>query len=278
MSYCPNCGHEASPGARFCEYCGTRLSVPEQAPAIQTVEAQPVVTQPVAVPPVAQAAAEPAVSEAVRGDDYTVFLVSLSSCPTSMAAELIADACGYSDADALEIVRNCPIPVAHRLTERQAAYLAHAMAEYGMEVSVYNRFGYQNVTANLTTVFRRDGGFLIRVVQVIGLISSVNRLTPAMIHRHEAPFGMVPPVLYPRPRAVFRPSRRPSLRLHTLHRSIPPTPPKPVVRGGLKLTMPRPAVPKMSKPDTPGRKPAGRKGAFGLGVPGMKPKGPGGHR
>ena len=65
MATCTQCGAELKPGAKFCENCGAKVSVPQPAaqpaavpqPPVQPTQAAPPPPQPVQTPPQPQAAA-----------------------------------------------------------------------------------------------------------------------------------------------------------------------------------------------------------------------------
>lgn len=244
MSHCPNCGAEAGIGARFCTYCGTQLS----------------------------AAPGASYATAAQGD-YSVMLLSPGTCTAAAAAELVSDACGYTDAEAAELVRNAPITVARNLSETQAAYLAQALSEYGMEVSVYDKDGYREVETGCETVYDKRGGFLGTAAAVLGMIGIGNRITRSMMHRMDYPHRFVGP----RP-PVFRAPRRPA--------PAPAPAPRPRQRIARPVTPVRPPRPAPGRPVVPARpsQPAGRgpaapgisRGPGGRGAGGRGPGGPGG--
>ena len=57
MATCTQCGAELKPGAKFCENCGAKVSVPQPAaqPPVQPTQAAPPPPQPVQTPPQPQA-------------------------------------------------------------------------------------------------------------------------------------------------------------------------------------------------------------------------------
>lgn len=196
MAFCPQCGRAAGAGACFCTECGAALS----------------------------ASAQPAASEIVYTattplGDNSVMLLSLGSCAQAAAADLLEDVCGYSEEEAREIVRNIPITVAQNLTETQASYLAQAMTEYGMQVTVYDGKGYKQVKTGLPSLFSSNGSFLAKAAAVLGLIGVGNRISRRLIRRWEPPFR-VKPLLFTLPGLV----RPPLQRRQILRRPILPAP------------------------------------------------------
>ena len=251
MSHCPNCGAEVLAGARFCTYCGTQLTT-----------AAPVAAARMTVPTAAYARA-----------DYSVMLLSTGSCASSIADDVLADLCGYGLTEAREIVRNVPITIAQALTEEQAACLSQALTEYGMEVSVFDGTGYRTVSTRYDTVYDNNGNLLTAVAGVLGLIGAANRLSRAMIRRHDYPFAGRPPV-FAAPRAPRR-----SVAHHHIRQ------PEPMMgRPAPHAPMPAPqqhhAAPSMGRPNSGSaprpmggsNRPAGGPGGHG------GPGGPGGHK
>ena len=99
--FCPNCGTQLASGVNFCPNCGTKV-----------------------------------VAAATNDLDNRVMLLSLGNCARTTAAALLQQICGYSTEEALLIVDNAPIVIARGLNDAQARFLAQALAEYGLEVSV----------------------------------------------------------------------------------------------------------------------------------------------
>ena len=155
---CEYCGQLIETGARYCAYCG------------------------------APAPAETAVTQsAVSGQDativsgsgnYSVILVSLGTCARAAAADLLEDTLGYSDTESSDLFSMLPAQIAQMLTYQQASYLAQAMTEYGMEVSVSNGSEYVTVdeTAETQSVFDTAGSFVGKVLSVLGTITGLNRM------------------------------------------------------------------------------------------------------
>lgn len=151
---CEYCGQLIENGSRFCANCGAPVT------ATQTkVESQE--------------------STMVSGSgNYSVILVSLGNCTKAAAADLLEDTLGYSEAESSDLFLMLPAQVAQMLNNQQANYLAQAMTEYGMEVSVSNGSGFVTVDESAVTgsVFDNSGSFLGKVLSVLGTISGLNRM------------------------------------------------------------------------------------------------------
>ena len=182
MAFCSKCGVMLADGANFCSNCGAAVqaaSVSTQAVYTQPVAVtQPVYTQPVTVTQPAYTYTQPAYT--YTGTGYAVMLVENGSCGSLTAANLIADTCGYTDAEAMQLVANAPTLIAQSLTRDQAVYLAQALTEYGIQVAIYDRYGNQTFTSGLESVFDSAGSFLTKVAASLGLIGIANRITGAI--------------------------------------------------------------------------------------------------
>ena len=223
--FCSNCGTRLGSGVNFCPNCGTRVT------ALQP--------------------------------GNMVMLVSLGTSNRNTAAALLTRICGYTDDDALLIADSAPITVARGLTEAQARYLAQALAEYGIEVSVYDGTGWREWESANTSVWDNSGSLLASVASALGLLDIGNRVTRDMIRSGESPYrvaGTRPPVF--RVNSALRAAPRPPV-----HRAPPPPRPAP---------QPPRAAP---QPARPAPKPANRPGDMpGRGNPGGRPGGGMGRR
>lgn len=217
MAFCSKCGVLLAEGANFCSNCGA---------AVQT--AQPVYTQPVTVTQptynYTQSAVQPAYTYTQPAYSYTgtghaVMLVDNGSCSRLTAADLISDTCGYTDAEAMQLIANAPTLIAQSLSRDQAAYLAQALTEYGMQVAIYDRYGNQTFTTGLDSVFDQAGSFLTKVAASLGLIGIANRITGAV---RKLTLSHKPPV-YRLNRPVIQ---RPPVRRQRVH-PIPSKPQQP---------------------------------------------------
>lgn len=251
--FCSNCGVKLADGVNFCPECGTKVNW--------------------------TAAAD------IQGD--MVMLQSLGTCAKTTAAALFQNLCGYSAEEALLIADSAPITLARGLSEAQARFLAQALAEYGMEVSVYDGDGWRDWESNTTSVWDNAGELVTGVAAALGLLGLNNRISRDMMHRMDYPYrfnGARPPVY--RLNTTLRPvSGRAHAPRPVVHRA-PPPPPRPAAVTGPRNVSPRPGVPTppaqrptpaarpaapAQRPAGPGQRPAGgptRPGIPGTGRPG----------
>ena len=171
MAYCTNCGIMLESGVRFCPNCGT---------------------------PVAADTAH------VRSD-YQVVLVSRGTCAKNVAVDILSDLLGYTDAEATQIINNVPMATAIELTAVQAQYIAQAMAEYGMEVAIYNASGYVDMnTSASASVFDNSGSFLTNVAAVLAGLTIGNRISRYERWIQPAPVVFRPAYRRPAPLTAYR--------------------------------------------------------------------------
>ena len=143
--FCSNCGTRLGSGVNFCPNCGTRVT------ALQP--------------------------------GNMVMLVSLGTSNRNTAAALLTRICGYTDDDALLIADSAPITVARGLTEAQARYLAQALAEYGIEVSVYDGTGWREwESANTSRQVCRSPSWATRLAAISAIFDQWVRLTFLLCH------------------------------------------------------------------------------------------------
>ena len=205
MPYCQHCGRSYEAGSRFCAFCGAELSADSTSYSSYSIP-----------------------SSASVYEDASVMLTSLGSCTPRNAASLLSSVCGYTLADAQQIVSTLPITVARNLRDDQAEYLAQAMTEYGMDVSVYDSRGYRDLTGRHTSVFDSTGNLIASVAGVLGLIGLKNRITRDMYRRWDYPYrfeGNQPPrfrMQTPPPRPVTAPIHTPNPAPHRQDRHPAP--------------------------------------------------------
>lgn len=152
--YCEYCGAQLPDGAKFCTNCG--------APAPKTDETghdrQTV----------------------VEGEGtYSIVLGSLENCTKAAAGDLLEGLLGYSDEEAAQLLNVLPALAAQNLTYEQAQYVAQAMTEYGMQVSI--RSGEEYVEADekstsSSSLFDDAGELLAKAAAVFATLSAVNRM------------------------------------------------------------------------------------------------------
>lgn len=240
--FCSNCGAQLSSGVNFCPNCGTKV-----------------------VPVVPVATAEPG---------NMVMLVSVGSSNRATAAALLSRICGYDGDDALLIVDSAPITIARGLSDAQARYLAQALAEYGVEVAVYDGNGWREWESETTSVWDSTGALLMGVASALGLLGTGNRISRDMMHRMDYPYrttGPRPPVFRvnsalraapPRPpvhRAPPPPPRHAPPPPHPTPAARPvPPPPRPAPQPPHAAPAARPAPPPPRPAQPPHAAPAGR--------------------
>ncbi len=156
--YCEYCGQLIEADARFCVSCGA------PAPTVQGISEQ--------------ASSGQGTTIVSGSGNYSVILTSLGTCARAAAADLLEDTLGYSEPESADLFLMLPAQIAQRLSSQQANYLAQALTEYGMEVSVSN--GNEYVTINeadkTQSVFDMGGSFLGKVLSVLGTITGFNRM------------------------------------------------------------------------------------------------------
>lgn len=263
MAFCTQCGAQIAAGSRFCSQCGAPQDTsPATAVPVNPVPAAaPVPPVPVSAIPV------PAVPFTVPGTGYAasyadncVMLVSLGTCDAYTAADVLEETCGYTETDARLIVASTPITLARDLNDTQAAVLAQALCEYGMEVTVFDSTGYRHVTPVATGVYDASGSLLASAAAVLGLIGTANRLSRPMIRRHDLPYGMPVRMSVPRRPVPPRPMRRPGM--------MQPMGSAPL-RGAMGRPAPRPEPP--MRPVGPAPRPMGPGAPRPAGRPGSSP-------
>ena len=209
--FCSNCGIQLAAGVNFCPNCGTRVKAP-------TASTNP---------------------------GNMVMLVSVGTSNRATAAALLARICGYSEEEALLIVDSAPITVARGLNDAQARYLAQALAEYGIEVSVYDGSGWREWESSSTSVWDQAGGLLASVASALGLMGMGNRISRDMMRPTDYPYRTTdarPPVF--RVNSALRAAPRPPV-----HRAPPPP------RPAAERPVPPPPKP-ASQPPRPAPQPA----------------------
>lgn len=155
MINCEYCGRIIPEGSSYCPNCGA------PAPAVESS--------------VAAAASDPVIQQGTG--DYSLILVSLGTCTAAAASDLLEDVLGYTSEQAASLFQMVPAQAAQQLTYEQATYLAKAMTEYGMEVSVRNGAGYISLEESGTdSIFDSAGSFLAKAASVLGMITGVNRM------------------------------------------------------------------------------------------------------
>ena len=261
MAFCSQCGNTVASDMRFCPGCGHQLNVAA-------------VSETALTPDINTASYDPS-SQYTSPAEFKIILISSGSCSIADALPLLEEILGYTSTKARNLLRAAPVEIAQCLTLTQAQYIAQALTEYGMEVSITNTAGdYVNAADSPTSVFDAAGNFLPAVAVALATIGISNR-----IHRVSrwTPAGPPPPLFRlgfhrPRPLMHFRRSLfRPAPVHPRPHIVAPPRPPMPKraprpshPHGGFGMGgAPRPSAPPRRSPGPGGRGPRG--GGFGGG-------------
>ena len=240
MAFCHQCGQEIGTGMNFCPGCGAAQT---QLPV--TVETTPVIT-----------AGQQSIGINKESNNYSIVIMSRGTCTVTNAAELVEDLLGYSAADARRILNALPCQAAQNLTSNQAIYLAQALTEYGMSVSIYCGDNVVDMSQHASSsVFDQDGNFITKAAAAFALLTAANRVN-RFIRRPKRRFS-ISSLFVPRYRWTARPYRR--------RRPAPPPPPKSIWMIPPRAAAPRPHRAPAPKPPRgmhgrPGRGPAGRHG------------------
>ena len=186
MPYCPQCGSPCADDARFCASCGTMLS--NTASTAVSVQNTPTYVQPVYTDNV-QPVYTTNVNTSSAVKDYRIILIDLGSCKRNTASELLQDLLGYSALEARSILSNLPMEIVHDLTAFQAQYIAQALTEYGIQVSVCNSTGYVDLGINATSsVYNSDGSFVGGLLAVVAALTAINRVRKFERARIDEPY------------------------------------------------------------------------------------------
>lgn len=153
MSYCPYCGKEVSDDMAFCPSCGASLSS-----ELRTYT----------------------VTDSVISNtgDYKIYITGLGSASKANVIDLLEDVLGYTTASATNLVNNIPVQIAENLSLKQAAVVAQAFEEYGIELSVTNGDEVEDISSQTSSksLFNPDGSFLASAAIVLATLGAVNRL------------------------------------------------------------------------------------------------------
>lgn len=198
-SYCPYCGRELSNDMAYCPGCGSAVSAEERSYVLIDENANTVST-----------------------GNYAIYITGLGSAKKAEVIDLLEDVLGYTTISARNLVTNIPVEIAANLTLKQAAVVAQAFEEYGVELSVTNGDEYEDISKNTSTasLFNSDGSFLTSAAIVLATIGAAHRLRTIVRPKKPSLLKMLfhsllgtkrrPPVhvrrtITPRPRNVVRP-------------------------------------------------------------------------
>ena len=153
MSYCPYCGRQVSDDMSFCPGCGAALNSEIKSYTVDT-----------------------AVS--TGGGNYKIYIASLGSAGKSQVIDLLEDVLGYTTTSAANLVNNIPVQIAGSLSLKQAAIVAQAFEEYGVELTVTNNDEYEDISSSTSgsSIFNSDGSFLASAAIVLATLGAANRL------------------------------------------------------------------------------------------------------
>lgn len=157
MAKCEYCGRTITRDMEVCEGCGA--PIPESA-----FEEEKGTTQ--------------NRKTASKSSGYRLILVSCGTCSESKAEDLLEDLLGYGSGECREIVESLPSEAACGLTSEQAVYLAQAMTEYGMQVSIYDEDGPADLEWKEDgNVFDSNGNYVKKFAEILGMLTMANRVT-----------------------------------------------------------------------------------------------------
>ena len=153
MSYCPYCGTQVSEGMSFCPNCGASLNS-----EIRSYTVSDTITS--------------------NSGDYRIYITSLGTASKANVIDLLEDTLGYTTISATNLVSNIPVQIAGNLSLKQAAVIAQAFEEYGVELSVSNGDEIADISAETSSasLFNSDGSFLASAAIILATISAANRL------------------------------------------------------------------------------------------------------
>ena len=153
MSYCPYCGRQVSDDMSFCPGCGASLNNETRSYTV---------------------------TENVGSTygDYKIYITGLGSAKKANVIDLLEDVMGYTTATATNLVNNIPVQIAGNLSLKQAAVVAQAFEEYGVELSVTNGDEIDDISSETSSssLFNYDGSFLTSAAVILATLGAANRL------------------------------------------------------------------------------------------------------
>ena len=154
MSYCPYCGRQVSDDMSFCPGCGASLN--SEVRSYTVTDDDP----------------------GVYSGDYKIYITGLGSANKATVIDLLEDVMGYTTSSATNLVNNIPVQIAGNLSLKQAAVVAQAFEEYGVELSVTNKDEAEDISSytSNSSLFNNDGSFLTSAAVILATLSARNRL------------------------------------------------------------------------------------------------------
>ena len=219
MTYCSYCGSAIAEGSNYCPNCGAPIKT--------------------------TAIANTTVVPSGLGD-YQVYISSLGTANRADVIDLLEDTLGYSSATAASIVDSLPAQIAGCLSLQQAAVIAQAFEEYGVQLTVTNGEEAADISSatSSTSLFSSDGSFLASAALILGSITAANRVSSIIRPRK-------PSLLDRIFHSLFGPKRRPPVHVRRpIHQRMwnnPPAPLQPARRA--VRTAPVSGTPRMRHPD-----------------------------
>ena len=179
------------------------------------------------------------VNESLSGNtgDYKIYITDLGSASRANVIDLLEDVLGYTTSSATNLVNNIPVQIAGNLSLKQAAVVAQAFEEYGVELSVTNGDEIEDISAQTSSssLFNYDGSFLASAVAILATLGAVNRLRS--INKPRRP-SLLQRIFH----SLFNTRKRPPIHVR---RSIRP---RNVTYKPGKPSMPRPTIKQQLRP------------------------------
>ncbi len=153
MPYCSKCGTQVSEEMSFCPNCGASLTSEVRTYALTDTVAS-------------------------NTGDYKIYITSIGTASEADVADLLEDTLGYTALSANNLLMNIPVQIAGNLSLKQAAVIAQAFEEYGVELSVTNGDEAEDISAETSSssIFNSDGSFLTSAALVLAGLTAANRL------------------------------------------------------------------------------------------------------
>lgn len=222
MTYCPYCGTEVTETMSYCPNCGAPLTSSNAVTSYTSYSTPQTVT---------------------ASGDYRVYITSLGTARKADITDLLEDTLGYSSALAADLLNNTPVQIAGNLSLQQAAVLAQAFEEYGVELSVTNGDEITDIASvtSSSSLFNSDGSFLASAAAILATLGVVNRLTT--INKPKKP-GILDRIFH----SLFHVRRKPPVHVR---RTIRPRPVvQPPRRAVVQYAKPSGRIPRNGHPGT----------------------------